>query len=131
MTKALDGKTAIVTGGASGIGTAIARRVAHAVCRVAIADRDAEACGEVAEEIGGEAIPTDVKSEAAVEALLGGQPVPPHRLDILLRHTQAFVVHPSAVVLGRGVVAANVGAGALLPALPICRYEGREENHSK
>ncbi len=70
MTKELDGKTAIVTGGASGIGAAIARRFARAGCRVAIADRDAKACGEVAEEIGGEAIPTDVKSEAAVEALM-------------------------------------------------------------
>ena len=44
MTKELDGKAAIVTGGAAGIGAAIARRFARAGCRVVVADRDAAAC---------------------------------------------------------------------------------------
>ena len=70
MTKELDGKVAIVTGGGSGIGAAIARRFARAGCRVVVADRDAEPAAVVAEEIGGEAIPTDVTNEAEIEALM-------------------------------------------------------------
>jgi NAD(P)-dependent dehydrogenase (short-subunit alcohol dehydrogenase family) len=65
----LDGRVAIVTGGGSGIGAVIARTFARAGARVAIAGRGQERLAQVAREIGGEAIPTDVTDEASVNAL--------------------------------------------------------------
>ena len=52
----LDGKRAIVTGAASGIGEAIARRYAAAGASVCIADLDLSGAQRVARELGGGAI---------------------------------------------------------------------------
>lgn len=48
----LDGKSAIVTGGASGFGAGIVRRFAAEGARVLIADINGQAAGELASEIG-------------------------------------------------------------------------------
>ena len=49
----MNDKVALVTGGASGIGEACARRFAQAGYRVALVDRDRERAGSVAEDIAG------------------------------------------------------------------------------
>ena len=66
-----DGKTTIVTGGASGIGAACAREFAARGARVAVADLDAEAARRVADEIGGMAASCDVGRQAAIDDLVG------------------------------------------------------------
>jgi len=71
----LDGNRAIVTGAGSGIGRAIAIRLASEGARVALADLDEAATGEVASEIdeaGGETLVqrTDVTDAASMEALV-------------------------------------------------------------
>jgi 2-hydroxycyclohexanecarboxyl-CoA dehydrogenase len=66
-------RTAVVTGGASGIGLAIAERLARDGLKVAIFDREAGAAAEAAAKIaadGGTAIgvPVDVTDRAAIDA---------------------------------------------------------------
>jgi len=57
---ALGGQVALVTGGANGIGAAVARRLAGAGARVVIADVDDEAGSAVATELGGRYVHCDV-----------------------------------------------------------------------
>jgi NAD(P)-dependent dehydrogenase (short-subunit alcohol dehydrogenase family) len=64
--------TAVVTGGASGIGAATARRFATAGLRVAVLDVNREAGAALAKELGGGATfhPCDVADAANVEAVV-------------------------------------------------------------
>jgi 2-dehydro-3-deoxy-L-rhamnonate dehydrogenase (NAD+) len=62
----LKGQTAVVTGGAQGIGEGIARRLSSAGARIAILDLDEENAKSVAQEMGGFAVRCDVTSEASV-----------------------------------------------------------------
>ncbi len=69
----LEGKRAIVTGAANGIGRAIALRLASEGARVVIADVNEEDAQGVAAEIDGETLvhKTDVTQDGDVEALVG------------------------------------------------------------
>jgi NAD(P)-dependent dehydrogenase (short-subunit alcohol dehydrogenase family) len=64
------GAAAIVTGGASGLGAATARRLAALGAKVGVLDRDAARAHDVAAEIGGIAAPCDVSDGDAVAAAL-------------------------------------------------------------
>lgn len=64
--------SAIVTGGASGLGEATSRMLAGRGVRVAILDLQRERGEKVAREIGGVFFETDVTSEASVDAALAG-----------------------------------------------------------
>ncbi|GAB3040364.1 3-hydroxybutyrate dehydrogenase [Parafrigoribacterium mesophilum] len=66
MTTILSGRTALVTGGASGIGAATARALAAAGAHVTIADINGEAAQVVASEIGGEVWQVDMSDTAAL-----------------------------------------------------------------
>ena len=65
----LTGRTAVVTGGAGGIGRACAVRLARAGARVIVLDRDGDAAARVAAEIGGTAHTVDLSDLAAVDRL--------------------------------------------------------------
>jgi NAD(P)-dependent dehydrogenase (short-subunit alcohol dehydrogenase family) len=67
----LSGKVAVVTGAASGIGEALARRFAREGMRVVLADVERDALARVARDLGPNAlaVPTDVSRLADVEAL--------------------------------------------------------------
>lgn len=64
----IGGHTALVTGGASGLGEATARRLAAAGARVGVLDRDEARARAVAAEIGGAAAVCDVVDPASHEA---------------------------------------------------------------
>ena len=65
------GRTALVTGGGSGLGAAIAEHLARAGARVVVTGRRAEPLREVAGRLGARAEVCDVADPAAVDALAG------------------------------------------------------------
>ncbi len=66
----IEGTVALVTGGASGIGRAIAGRLAAGGGRVAIVDRNAQGAAEAAQAIGGIAIVTDLLEPGAAASVV-------------------------------------------------------------
>jgi 3-hydroxybutyrate dehydrogenase len=66
MTTTLDGRRVLVTGGASGIGLACARRLAAEGAEVTVADVNGAAASRVAEEVGGAAWEVDLTDTAAL-----------------------------------------------------------------
>ncbi|HKT77407.1 MAG TPA: SDR family NAD(P)-dependent oxidoreductase, partial [Sphingobium sp.] len=64
----INGLSAVVTGGASGLGKATAKMLADKGAKVAIFDLNAEAGQAAAEEIGGIFVSTNVADEASVMA---------------------------------------------------------------
>jgi NAD(P)-dependent dehydrogenase (short-subunit alcohol dehydrogenase family) len=77
-------KSAVVTGAASGIGLAIARRLVDEGCRVVAADMNAERLATVVQELGEAAVPftADTRSEAQVEAMVAAALERFGRLDL-------------------------------------------------
>ena len=69
MTDRLAGKTAVVTGGCSGIGLATARRFAEEGAKVVIGDLDDSKGPGIAEELGGTYVHVDVTDKDQVDAL--------------------------------------------------------------
>ncbi|MFC4272369.1 SDR family NAD(P)-dependent oxidoreductase [Sneathiella chungangensis] len=64
----ISGKSAIVTGGASGLGEATSRMLAAAGAKVAILDMNTDLAEKVANDIGGIACTTNVSDDASVDA---------------------------------------------------------------
>jgi 3-hydroxybutyrate dehydrogenase len=84
----LDGRTALVTGGASGIGAACARELAARGATVTVADLDEAGAKALADEIDGKAWAVDLSDVAALEDL---------RLDADIVVNNAGVQHVSPI----------------------------------
>jgi 2-hydroxycyclohexanecarboxyl-CoA dehydrogenase len=78
----LEGRKALVTGAASGIGAAVAARLAAEGAEVWIADIDTDGAERVAGEVAGHAVELDVTDLAAAEAAIQGAGA----LDILVNN---------------------------------------------
>ena len=88
----LTGRTALVTGAASGIGRAVAARLAGSGARVLVLDRDEEGARKAAADVGGEVLVADLSDGASIDALALGTEV---HADILVNN--AGVQHVAAV----------------------------------
>lgn len=84
----LTGRSALITGAASGIGAACARRFAAAGARVIVADIDAAGADTLAAEIGGEAWQVDLSDTAALADL---------HLDVDILVNNAGIQHVSPI----------------------------------
>ena len=84
----LAGKVALVTGGARGIGLAVARAYAREGARVVVADVNAEGARAAAEKLGSEALglAVDVADPASVAALIAAIIEARGRIDILMNN---------------------------------------------
>jgi 2-hydroxycyclohexanecarboxyl-CoA dehydrogenase len=82
----LEGRTALVTGGASGIGAATARRLAAEGARVAIGDLDPGGAREVAAELDGFATELDVTDTASVGRAVAGVAEALGPVDVLVNN---------------------------------------------
>jgi len=89
----LSGSTAVVTGAGSGIGCAIASRLAASGVRVIVNDLDADAAQASASEIGAVAISGDAASEAGVEALITAALAELGRIDMYVANAGIGTTH--------------------------------------
>jgi 3-hydroxybutyrate dehydrogenase len=87
MTTELDGRIALVTGGAGGIGRACVRALAGAGAKVHVVDRDGPGAERVAAEVGGWAHAADLADAGAIEGL-------PDQVDILVNNAGLQHVAP-------------------------------------
>ena len=84
----LTGKTAIVTGGASGFGAGIVRKFVAEGARVMIADLNTDLAQETAEQVGGNVgvIHCNVADDASVRAMVEAVQTAFGRIDILINN---------------------------------------------
>ncbi len=82
----LEGQVAVITGGAAGIGKAIATRLHLEGAKVVIADINADLAKATASELSGLGVQTDVTKSASVDALVETTKEHFGRLDILINN---------------------------------------------
>jgi 2-deoxy-D-gluconate 3-dehydrogenase len=91
----LEGKTAIVTGAAKGIGRGIAERLAEAGATVVIADVDQDAGARAASQIGAEFRLANMASESEVKDLLAATSARHGGVDILVNNAGIYPIKPA------------------------------------
>jgi NAD(P)-dependent dehydrogenase (short-subunit alcohol dehydrogenase family) len=123
------GRVALITGGAGGIGAALAAALAGRGYRVAVADLDETAAGAVAGRVGGLAVGLDVTDPAANRAAVERVLAEYGRLDVVALNAGVSTGHEAStagaqldLAAYRRIVGVNLdgvvfGVAAALPAL--------------
>lgn len=94
--KRLEGKRAVITGAAQGLGKAIAEKFAEEGARLILADINQAKLSAVAEALGGIAVHTDVSKKAKVDALFDRVQREWNGLDVLVNN--AGVTHAAELI---------------------------------
>jgi len=95
FTFSLSGKVALVTGGASGIGAAIATAYARKGASVAVVDLDEAAATRLADDLGGRAFVCDVADPGSVERTVAAVVAAFGRIDILVNSAGIVALAPA------------------------------------
>jgi len=90
----LEGKVAIVTGGARGIGRHYCRGLAAEGARVIVADILEDRGQQTAKEIGGMAVKVDISDEGSVEEMVARALEMADRIDVLVNNAAVVNVFP-------------------------------------
>jgi 2-hydroxycyclohexanecarboxyl-CoA dehydrogenase len=121
----LEGKTALVTGGASGIGAATAKRLAAEGARVAVADINEDGARAVAGELDAAGVAMDVADVGSVRAGVAAAEEAAGPIDVLVNNAGtdrfAFFVHTDEelwdFVLGINLKGVLAVTHAVLPGM--------------
>ena len=121
MSAILQGHTAVVTGGAKGIGLAIARRLGADGAAIALIGRDAVALEQAAAELGARHAVADVTDHAALRDAIASF----GRVDLLVNNAGAAISKPFAkhtaadfhTMLEVNLLSAVVACQAVLPGM--------------
>jgi 3alpha(or 20beta)-hydroxysteroid dehydrogenase len=126
-TARLEGKVAVITGAAGGIGAAAARMFAREGASLLLSDADGSGAQKLAQELGGGAIARehDVTSEADWQAVAASALQAHGRIDILLNNAGVFLaasLQETSLVDFRRVLEVNtvgtfLGMRAIAPAM--------------
>lgn len=94
--KRLEGKSALITGSARGIGRAFAQAYIHEGARVAIADIDLQRAQATATELGPNAyaVRMDVTDQASIDQAIAAVVAQTGKLDILINNAALFDLAP-------------------------------------
>jgi NAD(P)-dependent dehydrogenase (short-subunit alcohol dehydrogenase family) len=134
MAGRLDGRVAIVTGAARGMGAAMARRFVAEGARVVAADVDLDAAAALAASLGGRervrAVHVDVASEASAAALARETEASFGRIDVLVNNAGIYPVQAFEDISyddWRRVLAVNLDGAflvtrAVVPAMKRARW---------
>lgn len=109
--KRLEGRVAIVTGGASGIGEATAKRLAEEGARVCVTDVQDEKGAEVAADIAGVYLSQDVSDEARWDQVVDHVVARWGRLDVLVNNAGVFMgatIEDTTMALWNKVIGVNL-----------------------
>lgn len=92
--KRLDGKTALITGAARGIGRAFAEAYLREGAQVVIADIDVAAAQATADQIGAQAVAMDVSDMGSITAAVSEAEGLLGQIDILINNAAIFTAAP-------------------------------------
>jgi NAD(P)-dependent dehydrogenase (short-subunit alcohol dehydrogenase family) len=131
----LDGQRAVITGGASGIGAATARRMHDEGARVAIVDVDVDGAAAVATEVEGVAFTADVADPEQCTAAIGAAADALGGLSVLFNNAGIGAARPLHEYSDRAwakIVGVNLAGTfhGIRAAVPLLRAGGCIVNHA-
>ncbi len=88
----------IIVGGAGGIGSAVARRLAARGCRIVLTGRNAERLQSVAAETGAQTFPLDARDSAAVDAMMQSVLAGHGRVDGMVNCAGSILLKPAHLI---------------------------------